>query len=216
MEVEFPRWLGEIKDTKTDGLGFHLNPQYGGHILALRNLDDPSKYLSSEFAIIAVEELTTNEEKKFHLLRGRMRWTGVSNPKFIAATNPGGIGHEWVKRRWIDKSFPIEEREIADKFAFVPALPQDNPYLAESYLQTLKSLPEKLRKAYLEGNWDVFEGQYFSEWNSDIHVVEPFAIPESWVKIRGVDPSGRSGTTSSHIYVIDTEGTVWVVKEHYK
>ena len=101
MEVEFPRWLGTIKDSKTDGLAFHINPLFGGHILALRNLDDPSKYLSSEFAIIAVEELTQSEEIKFHRLRSRLRWTGIPNPKFIAATNPGGIGHEFVKRLWM-------------------------------------------------------------------------------------------------------------------
>lgn len=215
MEVEFPKWLGQIKDTKTDGLGFHIAPQFGGHVLALRNLDDPSKYLSSEFAIIAVEELTQNPADTFHRLRSRLRWTKIDNPKFIAATNPGGIGHDWVRKYWIDKNFPIEEQE-SEQFSYVPALPTDNPHLAESYISTLKSLPEKLRKAYLEGNWDVFEGQFFTEWDVNKHVVEPFIIPESWVRLRSIDPSGRSGTTSCHLYAIDYDGTVYVTHEHYK
>lgn len=215
MEVEFPKWLGEVKDTKTDGLGFHLHAKYGGHVLLLRNLDDPSKYMSSEFAIIAVEELTMNNEEKFHKLRARMRWTGIPNPKFIAATNPGQIGHAWVKSRWLDKNFPIEEAEIAPSFAYVPALSKDNPNLAESYIKTLRSLPEKLRKALLDGNWDVFEGQYFMEWNRDKHVVKPFAIPDHWKRLRSIDPAGRAGVTSCHWYALSSEGEVYVYREYY-
>lgn len=214
MEVEFPRWLGEIKDTKTDGLGFHLRPEYGSHVLMLRNLDDPSKYLSSEFAIIAVDELTMNDEEKFHQLRSRMRWTGIPNPKFVAATNPGQQGHEWVKRRWIDRNFPIEEQGIMSAFAYVPALPKDNPNLAESYLKTLASLPEKKRKAYLDGNWDVFEGQFFTEWDRDKHVVKPYTLPEHWVRLRSIDPSGRAGITSCHWYALSSEGSVVVYREY--
>lgn len=215
MEVEFPRWLGEIKDSKTEGLAFHLRPQYGAHVLALRNLDDPAKYLSSEFALIAVEEVTQNVEKKFHQLRSRLRWTGIPNPKFFGATNPGGVGHDWVKRYWIDKAYPPEEQE-RDQFAYVRALPTDNPHLAESYIKTLMSLPEKMRKAYLEGNWDVFEGQYFSEWNRDKHVVRPFVLPEHWIRLRSIDPSGRSGVTSCHWYALSSNGDVYVYREYFQ
>lgn len=224
MEVEFPRWLGEIRTSKTDGLAFHLNARHGSHVLALRNLDDPSKYLSSEFAIIAIEELTENELDKFQKMRGRMRWTGIPDPKLIAATNPGGIGHAWVKRLWIDRDFTGEDFEnlapYAKEFAYVKALPSDNPYLAQSYLATLDSLPEKLRKAYRDGNWDVFEGQYFTEWNRDVHVVKgrekfPNGIPLAWPKYRSIDPSGRTGRTSCHWYALDSQGDVWVYKEYY-
>jgi hypothetical protein len=214
MEVEFPKWLGEIKDSKTHGLGFHLAPQWGGHVLALRNLDDPSKYLSSEFAIIALEELTENDEAKFHQLRGRMRWTGIPNPKLIAATNPGGIGHGWVKRRWIDRAFPLEELNIADQFAYVPALPTDNPHLAASYIATLGSLPEKLRKAYLEGNWDVFEGQFFTEWDKEKHVISPFEIPPTYKRFRAYD-YGHENPACCKWYALDYDGRVTVYRELY-
>lgn len=215
MEVEFPPWLGTIKDNKIDGLAFFINKEFGGHILALRNLDDPSKYLSSEFAMIAVEELTQNQEMKFHRLRSRLRWTGIPQPKFIAATNPGGIGHSWVKKYFVDKMFPSQEAE-GKEFAYVPAKPTDNPYLAESYILTLKSLPENLRKAYLDGNWDAMEGQFFTEWDPMVHTCEPFEIPENWPRVRGIDPSGRSGTTACYLFALSDDGTIYVTNEHYK
>ena len=76
-------------------------------------------------------------------------------------------------------------------------------------------MPEKLRQAYLEGNWDVFEGQFFSEFDRDVHVVEPFSIPQSWFKFRSIDPSGRAGITSCHWYALDWNKRVFVYKEHY-
>ncbi len=216
MEVEFPKWLGEVRASQTEGLAFHLKPEFGGHVLALRNLDDPSKYLSSEFAIVAVEELTENDISVFQTLRSRMRWTGIEDTKFIGATNPGGIGHADVKKLWIDRDFPEELLKEAQEFIYVRALPTDNPHLAESYLRTLDSLPEKLRKAYRDGNWDVFEGQYFTEWDKDKHVCKPFPIPEGWLKFRSIDPSGRSGVTSCHWYALDRQGDVYCYREHYK
>lgn len=213
IEVEFPRWLGTIRESKTHGLGFHFNKGFGSHVLALRNLDDPSKYLSSEFALIAVEELTKNQEDVFHRLRSRLRWTGIPDTKFIAATNPGEIGHSWVKKRWIDGEFPPEEKE-AHQFKYVPALPTDNPHLAESYLITLASLPEKLRKAYLEGNWDIFEGQYFTEWDREQHTVVPFEIPASWKRYRAYD-HGRAKFACCLWFAVDYDGRVWVYREFY-
>ena len=221
MEIEFPKWLGNIQTTKTDGLGFHLFPRYGGHVLLLRNLDDPSKYLSSEFALIAQEEVTENDEETFQRLRGRLRWTGVPDPKWIGATNPGGIGHAYFKKIFVDRDFPEEMKDIASDFIYVKALPSDNPYLAASYLKTLDSLPEKLRKAYRDGNWDVFEGQYFTEFDRNIHVVDgaakfPLGVPITWPKFRSIDPSGREGITSCHWYTLDSEGRVWCYREYYK
>lgn len=215
MEVEFPKWLGEIKATKTDGMGFHLHKRYGGHVLLLRNLDDTSKYLSSEFAIIAQEEATENDEDTFQRLRSRLRWTGIPNPKWIGATNPGGVGHGFYKKIFLDRDFPEEMKAIADQIIYVKALPADNPYLAASYLQTLDSMPEKLRKAYRDGNWDVFEGQYFMEWDANQHVVDPFTIPFTWFHYRSIDPSGQAGTTSCHWYAVNSDGVVYCYREYY-
>lgn len=214
MSVEVPEWLGKIKESQTDGLALHIAPEYGGHVLMLRNLDDPAKYLSSEFAIIGQEEVTMSPLEKFHQLRSRLRWTGIPNPKWVGATNPGQIGHLWVKQRFIDKKFPEEEQAIAKQFAYVPALPTDNPNLAASYIETLKSLPERARKAYLEGNWDIFEGQYFTEWDKVKHVVVPFPIPPTWKRFRAYD-HGRKNPASCGWYALDYDGRLWKYRELY-
>lgn len=187
IETEFPLELGELKTTQERGLGFHLREEYGGGFLALRNLDKPKKYQSAEFAMIAVDELTKSELKTFNILRGSKRWPGVHHTPFIAATNPGGIGHLWVKDYWIDKIYPAELKSRESEFAFVQALPKDNPYLTEEYWEELDSLPPDLYAAWVEGNWDIFEGQAFSSWNRDRHTAKYRELPSWWPRWRAVD-----------------------------
>jgi phage terminase large subunit len=155
--VEFPEYLGKFTQTRTEGLVFKLRPEFGGGMLLPRNLDDPSKYNSTEFAAIAVDELTRNEEDIFHELRKRLRWPGLPETfrfPFAGGTNPGGPGHAWVKRLWIDREFPSELEPIKDEFAFVQAKASDNPYNPARYYEDLLTLPEDLRRAYAEGDWD--------------------------------------------------------------
>jgi len=187
IELEFPVWLGEVKDTEVDGLAFILRDEFGGGRLLLRNLDDPKKYQSAEFAAIAVDELTQTTYETFAVLRGSLRWPGVDHRPFIAATNPGGIGHAWVKQLWVDRNPPRELAKRRDQFRFIQALPKDNPYLDEAYWEELNSLPENLRAAWVDGNWDIFEGQAFTGWNRDRHVIRPRQIPDHWVKWRALD-----------------------------
>lgn len=187
IEAEFPLWLGEIKETKKDGLCFFINSTNGSGKIALRNLDDPSKYQSAEFAAIGVDELTKNTRHVFDYLRGSMRWPGIEHTVFVGTTNPGGIGHAWVKQLWIDRQFPPELASRADEFAFIRSLPSDNPYLTESYWNELNSLTEDLQRAWVRGDWDVFEGQVFTAWSKDQHVIEPFTIPDYWPRWRAID-----------------------------
>ncbi len=211
-KFEFPAWIGEYNSTDHN---FVLRQEYGGGVIAFRNLDDVSKYQSSEFAVIAVDELTKNKEDVFTFLRTRLRWPGMEDPKFIGATNPGEVGHAWVKKRWIDKEHPSEEKE-KDQFFYIQARAIDNPHLSSSYYEkNLASLPEKRRKAFLDGNWDIFEGQYFTEWNREKHVVKPFTIPSTWFRFRSIDISGRNGITSCHWYALDYDKNVIVYREHY-
>lgn len=162
IRAEFPPELGDLKQGVT--LDYELKPQYGSGRILLRNLDDPSKYLSSEFAGIAVDELTRNDAEVFSYLRLRLRWPGVARPRFVAGSNPGGKGHGWVQHLWIDREFPRELEPLANEFYFVPAKMQDNPFLPQSYYQDLLTLPEAMAKAYAEGRWDLFAGQYFDFW----------------------------------------------------
>lgn len=187
IKTEFPAWLGELKETKADGLCFFLTDELGGGKIALRNLDDPSKYQSAEFAAIAVDELTKIILDTFNILRGSLRWPGVKHTVFLGATNPGGVGHLWVKSYWIDRDFPPEMRELSEQFIFIQSLPADNPYLDETYWNDLNSLPDDLRRAWVEGDWNVFAGQAFTAWRNDRHVIEPFAIPDYWPRYRGID-----------------------------
>lgn len=196
----FPLWLGEIKNTQDVGLGFHLRPEYGGGILLLRNLDDPSKYQSTEFAFIAIDELTKNQKTTFDILRGSLRWPGIDKPKFVAATNPGSIGHAWVKQLWVDRDFPPEMARYAHEFAFLPALPEDNPHLTPDYWEMLESLPEHLARAWRWGEWDVFAGLFFPEFRKasidghPAHVIPVEQVPKSWLLYGSVDYGHNAGT----------------------
>lgn len=211
ITYEFPAWLGTLSKSDNE---FHLHPRYGSGVLALRNLDDPSKYASSEFAYVGVDELTKNQKEVFDMLRTRMRWPGIEETKFLAGTNPGSIGHAWVKKIFIDKEFEPTEKE-SDKFAYIRATAHDNAdNLPAVYFDQLEGLPEEKRKAFLEGDWNLFEGQYFSEWREDIHVIDPFPIPHTW-RLFGAYDHGRANPACFKWYAIDFDGNVWVYRELY-
>jgi len=189
IKLEFPEWLGHLSDSKEDGLAYRLAPDFGGGVIALRNLDDPSKYQSAEFAAIGVDELTKISKETFDILRGSLRWPGVAHTVFMGATNPGGIGHGWVKALWIDRVFPPELLPRANEFVFIQSLPIDNPYLDQSYWDELNSLPVGLRRAWVDGDWTVFSGQAFPGFSVEKHVVDMRSdeIPLHWPRTIGVD-----------------------------
>ena len=151
VKFEFPKWLGTWNEQKKE---FTLAPEYGSGILAFRNLDEPEKYLSVEFATIAIDEINRNPKTTFDMLRSRHRWPGIKDVKFLCGCNP--LGEAWVKNMWVKRIFPPNEKEQYE-FVFVPALPTDNPHLPIEYYKSLESLPDNQRKAYLEGNWDAFD-----------------------------------------------------------
>ena len=179
IEREFPPELGKLR--RGDTLDFTLDQKWGGGVIMLRNLDDPAKYLSSQFAGIAVDELTRNEQSVFDWLRLRLRWPGVEKPRFVGATNPGGKGHGWVKKLWLDGELPTELKPLKNEFAFIGAKAKDNPFLNESYYEDLKTLPGPMAKAYMEGRWDLFVGQYFDIFRPTEHVrrAESFGL-KAW------------------------------------
>lgn len=188
IKREFPSWLGAVRSTEAEGFGFYLRPQYGGGVIALRNLDDPAKYASTEFAAVFVDELTKNKRQTFEDLRFRLRWPGLNHTPFAGATNPGSIGHKWVKKLWIDGDFTGDDASLdPGDFAFVQALPGDNPHLGAAYWALLDSLNPRMRAAMRDGRWDVFEGQAFTEFSRERHVIKPFEIPANWTRWTGTD-----------------------------
>lgn len=231
IKKEFPPWLGKLADDRDEGYMFVANPEYGGWRILLRNLDDPSKYASTEFAAELVEELTKNPMETFDDLRFRLRYTGdriirdeygdeigrekvpIHDVKFVGATNPGQIGHAWVKGKWIDPN-PHNPDPEQERFVFVPSLPTDNPYTTQEYLKQLQAMPEAKRKAWLFGSWDVFEGQVFTEWSRPTHVVEPFAIPAHWKRYIAMD-WGSNKPFSVGWYAQDEDGRTYLYRELY-
>lgn len=211
IKFEFPVWLGDYQGgTKT----YQLKAKYGGGIIAFRNLDDVSKYQSSEFAAEAVDELTKNQKDVFDFLRIRKRWPGIERTKFIAGSNPGSVGHMWVKKIWMDKEFEDGEQE-KNQFIFVPAKATDNPHLPKQYYIALEGLPPDWKKAYIDGNWDLFKGQVFTEWRRDVHVVEPFPVAKTFRRFIGID----FGSTAPFVALwiaVDWDGNYWVYREYYK
>jgi phage terminase large subunit len=213
IKREFPSWLGSWNESEK---GFRFYEEYGGHVIKCCNLDDPEKYKSAEFAGIAVDELTLIVSKAiFDTLRGSLRWPGLARPIFIAGTNPDGPGHSWVKRLWVTRDFshPDDALLPAKEFAFVRSLPTDNPHLAESYInEELASQPESVRKAWLEGSWDLFEGQRF-HINPAVHVCRPFDLGPRVRYYASID-YGFDNPFALGIYGVlpKEEGQTWIYK----
>jgi len=174
--------------------------------------DDVLRYQGLAFSWIGFDELTQWATPfAWNYMRSRLRTASSDLPIYMrATTNPGGPGHGWVKKMFIDpapygKTFDatnIETGEVLKypaghskagqalfKRKFIPARLSDNPYLSREgdYEAMLLSLPEQQRRQLLEGDWDIKEGAAFTEFNRDIHVVEPFHIPSNWVKFRSCD-----------------------------
>jgi phage terminase large subunit len=154
--------------------------------------NDVNQYQSAEYDCVRFDELTHFTEFMYTYLISRIR--GVNNfPKQIkSTTNPGSEGHSWVKSRFIDVAQPMTTFKDANSRTriFIPASVYENKFLMDSdpeYIRRLEQLPEFERKTLLLGEWNVFAGQYFTEFNTSVHVCEPFVIPDNWTKYRALD-----------------------------
>lgn len=173
---------------------------------------DIDKYIGLEYDVIIIEELTQLTEAKYDKVRGSLRTSKPDwRPRVYTSFNPGGVGHVWVRQRFV---LPYREQR-QDKTRFVPSTYKENPALNQTYIDYLESLEGDLGKAWREGEWDLFAGQYFGEWRYEKHVVEPFILPLTWFRFRAIDPSGREGITSCHWYAVDNNGRAWCYKEYY-
>ncbi len=161
-------------------------------------------------------------EKRY---KGKVYCIGVPNHMFFVRQN-GTVflsGNSWVRERFNIPGSPkvpvhVEDEITKRKRIFIPARVDDNPTLMENdpdYIHFLESLPENTRKAWLLGSWDVWEGQFFPEFSEDVHVVEPFPIPETWRKYRSTD-FGRTAPFATICAAVDYDGNVWIYREYYK
>lgn len=176
---------------------------------------DVDLYQGREFEDLAIEEAGQWLEAMFRKLLGSNRSSKAGfRPRCLLTGNPGGIGHAWLKRLFVERRFNAFERP--SDYAFVQALVDDNPALIENdpdYVHKLESEPnEALRKAYRYGDWDIFAGQYFGEIRREIHFIEPIAIPAHWLRFGAYD-FGYNHPAAFGWFACDTDGNVYLYRE---
>jgi hypothetical protein len=187
----------------------------------MQHEDDKYNYQGKEFSYCGWDELTQFTETQYLYLMSRCRSTDPDMPTvFRATTNPGGIGHIWVKERFVDVAkpgTPHVDPQTGLSRVYIPAKIQDNPTLIENdpgYLARLQALPEIERKRLMDGDWEVFEGQVFGELASRIHGCEPFDIPPEWERFMVID-WGFSKPFSVGWYAVDYENIIYRYREWY-
>ena len=168
--------------------GTHIGKFVNGSIIDFgycAQESDVYQYQSAEYDVIRFDELTHFTSMQYIYLLSRVRGTNGYPKQIKSSTNPGGVGHSWVKERFVDRA-PAGESFVGGdgmKRIFIPSMLSDNSFLAggdPNYTARLYALPERERRALLNGEWDLFDGQYFCEFSRTLHVIEPFAIPRSW------------------------------------
>jgi hypothetical protein len=188
------------------------------------NDKDLDRLQGVEYDIIFLDEATQLSEYQMKTITACLR--GVNNfPKRVYYTcNPGGQGHGYIKRIFIDKRY--EDGEHPEDYTFIQSLVTDNKVLMESqpdYIKQLEALPPKLRKAWLEGDWNVYEGQFFEDFvdrpdqyesRQWTHVIKPFDIPDGWTVYRSFD-WGYNKPFSCGWWAVDFDGVIYRILELY-
>jgi hypothetical protein len=200
--------------------------------------NDVYRYQGKEFEIIYMDEATHFTYTQFKYLKSRNRTSNQEalrlglRPQMKLTTNPGGVGHVWVKKRFIDigeweQTHDVQERDDEDNLLFVrgkpvmtrrifvPAKLSDNKYIDDDYEAKLMTMEEKLRRQLLDGDWDAVEGQFFGEFSRAVHVVKPFPIPHEWMRFRMMD-EGYNDPFVCLWAALDHEGNMFIYREFVK
>lgn len=180
---------------------------------------DVLQFQGQAYDVIFLEEATQFTEFQKDTLTECNRSSGLMKVKFTPriyiTCNPGGIGHSWVKRLFIDREYRNSEKP--DNYKFIPSTVYENKFLMENnpeYVENLENLPEMRKRAMLYGDWDAFEGQFFSEFDREVHVIEPFVIPEHWHRYMTMDYG--LDMLACYWIAVDTEGNSYIYKELYE
>lgn len=186
----------------------------------IRNLQDARKYAGREMDYCGVDELTQHVEEAIQILMSCMRSPRGFPTRFKATCNPGDIGHAWVKKNYIDATTygtkDTFDKATGSKIKFIPAKVYDNLMIMEKdprYLRRLRNLPPTLRRAFLDGDWNIFENQAFEEFRPDVHIVKHFAIPKHWRRWRSCD-NGYADPFAFYWFAVSPEGIVHVYREY--
>jgi len=203
------------------------------HLCHLQYTKSLSKYQGAEIHLLLMDELTHFTEHQYRYLRARVRIGGLKIPnkytgqipRIISGSNPGGVGHHWVKETFVDrgamKPVRTHKKEGGMVRIYIPARVEDNPSLLENdpdYLDRLEGLGDpNLIRAMREGDWDVVAGAMFGgTWRRDRHVCDAFPIPIDWDIWRGAD-DGFAAPASVHWVTQDpVKKTYYVIAELYR
>ncbi len=198
--------------------------------------DDVYSYQGAEMHVLCIDELTHFSKKAYDYLKSRLRANTelAIKPVVRCTSNPGGVGHAWVKEHFVDRGEPYILHAVnvrSDIFKttqtrtiqYIPAKATDNPHIGRDYIFELEQKPQALRDALLHGIWTTFEGQVFCEWRDQpehykdgkwTHVIEPFAIPKSWRRYRSFD-FGYARPFCVQWWAIDNDGRSYLYREWY-
>lgn len=191
------------------------------------NIDDAERYRGQEYTWIGLDEVSQHpSEDIMHKLKGSLRTKDPSLRTFLRATcNPTGVGRQWVKEYWIDRGAAgetIVELHEVGKVRFkatkkwLHSNVYDNPTLIDNnpqYVAMLASLPDAMRKQWLDGNWEAVEGMAFPEFSKEHHIIPAFKIPQNWVKFRSAD-WGYSSKAAVMWMAIDQDNNIYVYREY--
>lgn len=183
---------------------------------------DVYQYQGQDFSWIGFDEISQlPTEFPWHYLASRLRTSDPSLKVYLrCTTNPGGPGHGWVKRRYLDPASygtPFVGNDGISR-RFIPATLRDNPYLYNDgrYQKMLESLPEVQRRQLLEGDWEIAEGIAFPEFQKNLHVIQPFSIPRGWARTKACDYGFSAPSCVLWGAVDPQDGTVIIYKELYE
>ncbi|GHV07289.1 phage terminase large subunit [Clostridia bacterium] len=231
------RTMPELRENHIRPLQFELN-NYAKYKAEERAFDFPNgsrlklgycdnegdllQYQGQEFDVILFEEATNFPEDWIVFISTCLRTTRTDfTPRAYYTMNPGGVGHAYMKRIFIDKVYKNDENP-AD-YVFIRAGAGDNPHIDPNYVKRLKALPPHKRRAHLDGDWNVYEGQVFEEFVDDpahyddrirSHVINPFEIPPSWNIYRSFD-FGYARPFSVGWWAVDCDGRLYRILEYY-
>jgi hypothetical protein len=187
------------------------------------NLQDASRILGGEYQAFYIDEASLMMPAVIQHIEERLR----SGNKLVPvvglrlATNPGGIGHKYLKDRFVNPTKrgkirfteKIEGTKLSRTVAFIPAKATDNPHINEGYDAVLNSIPDPQRRAAMrDGDWDAMVGQFFEQWQYSKHVVRSFPIPKEWPRYAGVDYGFRDPFAVVWV-AIDNDSRMWVYRE---
>ena len=198
---------------------------------------DLDQYQGAEYDVIFLDEATQLMEEWIKKITACLRGVNEFPKRIYCTMNPGGRGHAYIKRIFIDRKF--EDGEDPDDYAFVQSMVRDNHALLKEqpdYIKQLEALPPKLREAWLYGRWDIFEGQFFEEFRDTpdpakaaeedctvedlllqrrwTHVIEPFEPPKGWTICRSYD-FGYNKPFSCAWWAVDYDGVIYRIMELY-